>query len=649
MPLWGPLTKFTTELYAKYEKLNVWERDDKDWTGDEGKIKYRGHWSSTIHSWVSQARSVQDKPRSAARKALEQVEFVEDAAQVAYSIERSLAFQPMAFAHAYIQEQTALLCSNPPRGQVIASQEAEAPYVGALNQLLDSEFKFNNFDQTLYDTVYDGIFYNVGWWKTSVDFTQYGTFGQLGRINIDRIDPEDMHVDPRAKRLDWESLGYIVQQMELEIGEIREMYPITGFEIPDEMETATYSSMQDQKAEDNILSPVNKLARGQSWKRQKIKVYEAWFKDSRLKFVPEREDKETTDENGEQLFEKQVLKFDDKGYVLGNWVAAYPKGRCIVICEGHVLEDMPNRLPHGKCPFIPVKQAPSKTLFVPGDATKIVDVAIKMNDIISRLHCYMQSEIERPMHASMGVFPNNQYYKRVPNKSDRIIFINPQGVFMRPPAVEPPEATFTLLQEYQQYMDLISGSSAIMRGQIPQGAQFSADSISSMQQGASSRLQLKAKFLASAVKELTFQIMWLLRYVMDEKITVQVVMPDNTSQAIDWTSDKAIFEAGNEQEIADLTSKESYVIDIKAGTGTPNAQQAQQGIADKLYDMKSLTREALLDAYQWPNRQTILKQLDKKEQDDIKAESFGRAVGAHLKAIEKESGPGRRTKSEGLM
>jgi hypothetical protein len=427
------------------------------------------------------------------------------------------------------------------------------------------------------------------------------------------------------------------------------MYPVTGFEVPDDMETATYTSMQDQKAEDNILSPVNKLARGQTWKRQKIKVYEAWFKDSRLKFVPEREDKTSIDENGEERFESQVLKLDADGYVMGDWVPAYPKGRCIVVCEGVVLEDMPNRLPHGRCPFIPVKQAPSKTLFIPGDATRIVDLAIKMNDILSRLHCYMQSEIERPMHASMGVFPNAQYYKKVPNKSDRIIFINPQGVFMRPPAVEPPAATFTLLQEYQQYLDLISGSSAVMRGQIPQGAQMSADSISSMQQFASSRLQLKAKSLASAVKELTFQVMWLLRYVMDENVQVQVTMPDGSSQTINWESDKAIFETGDEEQIADLISRESYVVDIKAGTGTPNAQAAQQNVADKLYDMKALTREALLDAYQYPNRQVINKQLDEKEKNDVAAEAMGRKVGMRVAQIEKESGPGRRTKSEGLM
>ena len=640
---WKPGYKFTPDTYALYEDMRVWERDSPDWVGEDGKRSYRQHWSSTINSWVQQARSTQDKPKNTARKALQQVEYIEDAAQVAYSIERSLAYQPLALAYAQIQEQTALLCSNPPRGHVVAMQESEAAYVGAINQVIDAEFKANNFDQTLYDTVYDGAFYNVGWWKTSVDFSQYGAFGQKGKICIDRVDPEDMHVDPRAKQLSWEYMAYVVQQMELEIGEIRQMYPITGFDVPDEYESTMYTTMQDQKAEDTIISPVQKLARGQAWKRQKIKVYEAWFKDTRLKFVPEREDKTTINEHGEQQFEKNVLKLDDDGFVLGDWLPAYPKGRCIVVCEGVVLEDMPNRLPHGHAPYIPVKQAPSKSLFIPGDASRIVDIAIKMNDIISRLHAYMQSEIERPMHASMGVFPNAQYYKRVPNKSDRIVFINPQGIFIRPPAVEPPQSTFVLLQQYQSYMDLISGSSAVMRGTISDGAQLSAEALSSLQNFASSRLALKAKYLASAVKELTYQIMWLARYVMDEKVSVQVALPDGTSKTIDWEGDREVFESGDEQAITELVSTENYVVDIQVGTGTPNAQQAQQATMERLYNMKVVPRRVVLDAHQVPGRQAIVKEMDDKEKHDLAAEAMGRKVGMRVAKIEKmDEKPGHR-------
>jgi hypothetical protein len=203
------------------------------------------------------------------------------------------------------------------------------------------------------------------------------------------------------------------------------------------------------------------------------------------------------------------------------------------------------------------------------------------------------------------------------------------------------------LQQYQQYMDLISGSSAIMRGNISDGAQLSAEALSSLQNTASSRVGLKAKYLASAVMELTFQLMWLIRATYDEKITLQVTMPDGSSQSIDWESDRAIFLEGDEDAIAQLTSQESYIVDIRAGTGTPNAAAAMQGVADKLYDRKAITRLAYLDAYQFPNRQVIDKQKEEEEKQDIAAEALGRATGIGVKRIEKEQFQAGRKAKEG--
>jgi hypothetical protein len=207
-----------------------------------------------------------------------------------------------------------------------------------------------------------------------------------------------------------------------------------------------------------------------------------------------------------------------------------------------------------------------------------------------------------------------------------------------------------ILRQYQQYMDLISGSSAIMRGQLAEGAQLSAEAVSSITNSASMRLGLKAKYLASAIKELWYQLCWMIRRVYDENITVQVAMPDGTTQSIDWESDRATFDGGDENEIVQLTSRESYIVDIKAGTGTPNAMAQQQGIADKLFDRKALTRLAYLDAYQYPNRQQIAKQLDEKEKTEVASQAMGRKLGMNIVKVEKQNEkadktPGRREKT----
>ena len=563
-----------------------------------------------------------------------------------YSIDKSLAWEPLDIAYARIQEQSALITINPPRGQLVAKEESENAYVSALNQLIDSEFKANDFDATICDTVYTGTYFNLGWIKTGVDYNQYGTFGQKGKITIDEVDPKMVHVDPECKRLDWDCVAFIIQEHRMQIGEIREAYPETGFDIPDEAESPQYSAMDDQKAEDSIISPVPKLSKAGAWKRQELKVYEAWFKDTRLKFVPDRKDREYYDDDGNWQIAKNDLVLDDDGFVIGDWVPAYPKGRCIVISEGRVLEDMPNRLPHGRCPLIPVRQASTRNPFVPGDAVRILRPHMRYNDVLSRGHAYAQSEIERPMHAEIGVFPNAQYWKKIPNKSDKIIPVNPGRALLRPPAVDLPPFFFPLLDKYENLMDMISGSSPIMRGSIQGGSQLSAEAVSNLQSTASSRVAQKAKLLASAVVEATFQVMWLIRCVYDEKITVQVTLPDGSSSSLDWESDREVFESGDEDAIAKLTSQESYIVDIKAGTGTPNAQAAQQAVADKLFDRKAIPVHAYLDAYQYPNRQAFSKEMEEQEKQDIAAEALGRKVGMNVKLLEKKADgdPGRREK-----
>jgi hypothetical protein len=126
-----------------------------------------------------------------------------------------------------------------------------------------------------------------------------------------------------------------------------------------------------------------------------------------------------------------------------------------------------------------------------------------------------------------------------------------------------------------------------------------------------------------------------------------VPQPDGSTKTIDWNSDRKIFEEGDEDEIARLTSEESYIVDIKPGTGTPNAEASQQATADKLYDRKCLTKEAYLDAYKYPQRQQIAKQLDEQAKQDTAAEALGRTVGLNVKKLEKMSGPGRREKTDG--
>jgi hypothetical protein len=194
---------------------------------------------------------------------------------------------------------------------------------------------------------------------------------------------------------------------------------------------------------------------------------------------------------------------------------------------------------------------------------------------------------------------------------------------------------------YQQMMDTISGSSAIMKGQVKEGDQLSAEAISSLQSAASSRVALKAKYLAGSVKECTSQVYWLIRATKEENIEMQVQMPDGSKSQVNWESDKQIFDSGDEEAIEQLVSSESSLVDIKAGTGEPNGKQAMQAQAMQLYNSKAIPRRALLDTLQWPDRESIVKEMEQQEKDDLQNEAFGRKVGMNFRRLE------RKDESEG--
>lgn len=637
---YNPSTKFTPELYERYIREPLYIRD-----GFEDKQGYESYWASVITQWVTQSRAETDKWKSNCRKALQQVEYLIDASKVYTNIDEGLAKTPLDLGFSQIQEQNALLCSNLAHPMLVAKQESENQYVAAGNEILSAELAMNNYEQVSTDLLYLGQYFNVGYFKTGVDYSQYGPFGQKGKIFLDYVHPDDMFPDPKAKRFNWDCMDFIIQKHEMEIGDIRQLYKVEGFRLSEDAETAQYTSMQDKHTDDSILSPIPKLAKGPQWKRQKIQVFECWFKDSRLKFVPQTQPtREEVDEDGRTRTIYKPVVVDSDGYVVGDWMPGYPNGRCIIVAEQIILEDIQNRLPHGRCPFIPVKFAPSEKPYLVGDATRILAVTDKINNVLGDIHSYGQREIQRPMLIELGALANKQLYKRLPNKAGKMIILNQgaiaRGALMRMPPVEVPQFAWMLIEKYQQMLDMISGSSSMMKG-VSDSTQLSAEAIDKLQtsSGASRRVAMKARYFAAAAKEVGYHFFWLIRRTYDEKIKFQVTMPDMSVADFDWESDKAVFETGDEEEIRKIVSQEDHVIDIKTGTGEVNAQQAQMQQAMSLYDRNAIDRIALLDAARYPDRQVINKRMQAQFKDRIAAEAAGRKMGLQVMKAEKGDKP----------
>jgi hypothetical protein len=528
---WDDVERFTPEMYELYSKAPIWELD-----GLAGKGAYYDYWCRFVQSLVISSKSVIGRWQNGGKEAAKALEvYSASGATPTYGFLDAMSSEPLPLAISQVHEKVALLSSNPPKPQAIGQQESQKAYVSALNSLMEMVLEANNYELLVSKGFYDIQFWNTCIFKWRVDQFDPGIFAEPGKIVLERCCPDEIFFDPECRELHFDYMDYIVQKHQCEIGDIQLQYPFAGAQISaDVEEIIADSSVTSRNNGDYIQSPVPKLARDSASRRQKITVLECYFKDSRLKFEPKIN-------VGSKKEYKDRFALDEDGFIIGDWVKRYPNGRLLVVTGNTVLKDVANPYPHGQFPYVFAQGMPSSVPFTQGNAQRIMTVTRKFNNTIADVHRYYQSEIPRPMHADSGAVLDPNLAQNVPNDPTYIIELAPGKQLMRPPAVDIPPAVFTYLNLLQNLTDMTSGSSSVMRGQLADGAQLSAEAMGQLQQFASSRLALEARFFNTAIKQLGYQLMWILRATVKSSISMSVTLPTGETEKIDWKSDRVVF------------------------------------------------------------------------------------------------------------
>lgn len=647
--IWDQVQRFTPQLYELYSTAPIWELDSSKFANDNGRNLYKSYWTQEIQGWKRQSEAKLGKWQKNGRllaTALE--EYQELSSGGLFDFGQVLSSEPLPIAVAQIQERVALLSSNPPQPMAIAQQENQKEYVACLNALMDMVFSANDWEVQAADGHYSIQFWNCAIYKWAIDNFTPGIFGEPGLITLERPDADDIFFDPKCRKLNPKYMDYIIQRHEMEYADIQHQYPLAAGDVNEAAdEMIAENSLSSRNGDDAIQSPVPKLGRDTVGLRQKITVLECWFRDSRLKFQPRimsAKDKEYKDRyvtmQGKETF------LDDDGCIIGDWVPRYPNGRLIVCTNSAILHDGPNDYPHGQFPYIFIPGMPATRPNTAGLASRVCTVTRKYNNIIADVHAYYQSEIKRPMHADAGAILDPNLSQQIPNDCSAVIELAPGRGLARRKAEDIPPLAFNYLSSLQGILDMVSGSSGVMRGNIADGAQMSAEALQALQQYASSQLALAAKFFNVGAKQLGYQLMWILRATVKSNIKVLVTLPTGEQTELDWKSDKAVFDRGNPTEIQRLRAEQDYLVGIRAGTGKPGAKDQQEARARSLYNDGAIDREALLDAIQYPDRQNIVARMKDEELQQIKAKAIGKELGVALSEQVKQTRPGRREKDK---
>ena len=638
--------RFTAQEYDDYLKMPQWQRDNEEW-GDEDE--YHAHWAQTIRSWRQMYRDAYGPRVEQWQQAVEYIEAMPEKSDFDIVMpEAGIARQRVEYALAGIMRQISTLYSNYPQPQFISPTMSFDKYASALNQQAQIEMKANSFNALMFDLGLDIAYAGFGVLKPYVDPDEPGPFGQDGKITIHKIDPGKVYVDPKAKRLKWSCMRYVIVEDEIDLGEARQRYKGGAHRIEESMRGKREPNNRDGMYGRHLVSIVPAVGEDTLHDRDHVSVMECWFKDDRYKFVADDVSRDNpmtlTDDNGmpvpnpdynpdkpEVYTEPDV---DDEGYVIGKWVPAYPNGRCIVLCGSDtVVQDFENPYWHNQAPFIFYRGAPSRKLFPMGDLVRIVQLDRKINDLLSRIHGMAQEEIERPMMTDNRAFRPPRAMHKATGSKNTIVVVQQGSTFMRLPFQEIPQFTWQLLSIYMKALDDAIAMAGVMRGDLTEGSQLSAEAVSSLQGMAAGMLKMKAELIAEGNKDFGYQLLWLQRETYDEGIQIPVAQPDGQTIVVEW----------HEKEAAS-----DYLVDIQSGTGLPGAEAAQSNEAMGLWREALIDRPKALQMMKMNDWAQICERMDKAQKELIATDAAGRAQGLYLKNIlnpeKKDGSAGRKQK-----
>jgi len=613
--------QFTFDEYEDYKYWPQWKLDFQDVVNldeiEESAVE--AYWVDVVDDWLRESREkfmpVKKQWAYAIRCFEQSIERMGSISVAQIAPEHT----DLPFLYKAILDLVALLFDTLPRPTFQSKQSSEDDFVNGLNYFANWEMDAADFDMLMYDIGLDIQLCNLGILKLTVDKSLEGPFGQEGRIQFRRVEPRFVMPDPCTPKLDWKLSRYIGVAEPYDVGDLRSMYPFAADLIEGEAQYSTSrADLEDNEDEPSgriISSPANDNSLPFSpGERQRALLKEFWFHDNTVRFVADLEKNEETG--------IEEPKVDEDGFVVGEWVKRFPKGRCVIVCGDVVLANFANPHESGQPPFVFFAGRPTKSALTPGDATFLRVVERKMNSIYKKIHIMAEVNTERPTIIDSMAFDAPSRWRKVSSMADAIIQVrNGSQVSVMLPG-EIPQFVSPYLQFLDAFFSDLMGIQAVQRGQLTEGAQLSAQALGDLQDQAGTRSRMKARFIEAGLKNMGQLLQWLIRETYPSDFTIKMTDPD-TKKAVDlqWKNQK---------------DGDEYPVAIQAGSSLPGAKQGAYQQARQLYQDGIVDDEYVLACAQIPGADKIAQRTQQKALTRIETQSEGRALGLQIKEIEKQ-------------
>lgn len=523
--------------------------------------------------------------------------------------------------YAYVETVVPILTNNRTRASVKAEYPDYVKHAEGMSYILDYVFDTNNWDYKAQRIARMAEIY-----RSALVYTGYDPKANngTGKLTIVEINPRWCYLDPAATEL--EDSSFFIYAEPMRASKVKQMYPEKAKEI-------------GRNKDDSFLTRDNKTG---GWFKQ-------WFKSITSAFsfgsgTMTRYGDVTTPELDEQEKRKNAVAFIHYWYRDDNdkWRVAY-------FADDVFLEDMENPFWHERLPF---------------------DIYSPTEDILSALGIPMAEHIERlnweknvlldtiTKHAKKTVNPPRMYNisylgnvnpSTIKGEDDDLIPVpNPDFAPLNSLVADlfpapMPAFVDSLPERYAHIADVITGVNDSFRGL---SEATSGKEVQLKQEAAYTRIKTKVdnfeKFVKSMAEKIIINAMQFLnttttfRVKGDYRRFQDMINSDNTPFQVEpipvgqneqgqmeydkrefflyanpneWTRIEGEQDGEGQEQAQKAYRILQLTVEIEAGSSLPTSRMARREEALELYDRGAIDQQALLEAFDYPQYEEIIKRM----------------------------------------
>lgn len=509
------------------------------------------------------------------------------------------------------------MTDNKAEHDIIPAMQPGTPIANQLQQLgddletvLHSCWSNYDWDAEIEKLLWDAQIYGTAFLKTIWD----PALGDgLGDPRLVRVDPFAIFPDPAAHSFD--DANYIIEARRMSIQELDRRFPGTakrllGGNLPtneavDERDDITVTNRNTPMSNTGALSPVTAPAwglpgqggRDRALWHDGVVVFECWLREH--KAVP--------------ASAKQPAR------VVDSW-------RCVVMVGGLILLDEPAQAlyGHGQHPY---------TRYVLQEfgefwGISLVDHLAPLQVSLNRILASVQQNAELIGNPIMLDSSNSGIARtKITNRPGNRLTTNASAgapaqnvAWLSPPAI--PQYIMDMMQFYINEMERVSGLSAIVKGQEPEGRP-SEGTMDSVQEAAFVRVRSALRSLERTLRDSGRKAAGLIAENYTEPRLISI-LGDSGQQTFLSTQKEHFYTTDIGEE---APSPFRFTLLVEAGGKQPVSRGQREANAMRLFALGGIDQIALLDAFDYPNRQEIVKRID-----ELKARGQWTPPGARQRA-----------------